>query len=74
MKDKLDRFYTNTDVSNSCVLLLKEILPKRMTSELIIEPSAGSGFFVNALYSNGFSNIIAFDISPKLSTVTEKLF
>lgn len=64
MKDKLDRFYTNVDTAKQCIDILVDTVPFLSSSSRIVEPSAGSGSFLEALKQSGFNDIIAFDIAP----------
>jgi predicted RNA methylase len=60
---KLDKYYTKQSVANKCYLTIKELLSKSGKKEkdlLFIEPSAGSGVFLNAIQENK----LGFDIAP----------
>jgi hypothetical protein len=62
----LEQFYTPPEIANFCVSLLFE---QRVinTNDIFLEPSGGTGSFINALLKNGVSekNIISFDTHPK---------
>ena len=73
MKDELDRFYTNIDVATVCVQEFINVYPASKQLP-IVEPSAGSGSFVDSLRANGFSNIVAFDISPSADEIIQANF
>lgn len=56
-KDKLDRFYTKTEVAKTCY---ETILPFLSDTDLIIEPSAGAGAFYDLIRSP----VIGYDLFP----------
>lgn len=62
---KLDKFYTNPKVSDYLVEKIFSKFPS-LKQRFFIEPSAGSGNFVNSLIKNGVKNekIFAIDIEP----------
>lgn len=66
-----DQFYTNKEVAKSCVDFIITHVPNT-SSYTWVEPSAGSGAFVDALDSH-FTRI-AMDIDPKSNTVKEMNF
>lgn len=66
-----DQFYTNREVSKKCVNLVIKHIP-RATKYTWIEPSAGTGSFVDALESQ--HKRIAMDIDPKTDTIEKKDF
>lgn len=76
MKIQNDQFYTKPDVSEKCFLIIKENFPKLLRGSKILEPSAGTGSFIEAFLKNGIkkNKIIACDIEPKHPLVIEQDF
>ena len=58
-----DQFYTKKQVAEFCCEELLKIFS--LKKEKILEPSAGTGVFVDALKEKGIENIEAYDIEPK---------
>lgn len=61
--EKLDKYYTKQSVANECYLAIKQLLKqagKKDKDLLFIEPSAGSGVFLNAIQEHK----LGFDIAP----------
>lgn len=56
-------FYTKTDVSSSIVKDIQKVIDFS-SFDFIVEPSAGSGSFLEALSKIGLKNIKAYDINP----------
>lgn len=70
MKSKnLDQFYTNPIISDELVKKTIELLPS-IKNYSFLEPSAGTGNFIESLINNGIdkNNIFAFDLDPKPKT------
>jgi hypothetical protein len=67
-KDELDRFYTKQGVANQCVGLFVE---KWGTNFKFVEPSAGGGAFIDALFYNKCSDVLAYDIAPMRDDIIE---
>lgn len=65
MKIQLDKFYTNPSVCDYLINKLFSYFPS-LKQSYFIEPSAGSGNFVNSLLKNGINTdkILALDIDP----------
>lgn len=61
MKQKLDQYYTPRDEAEKCVEFFLEKVGRNFT---FTEPSAGTGVFVEALISRGFSPS-CYDLEPK---------
>ncbi|MBN4089619.1 hypothetical protein OF364_02880 [Mycoplasma enhydrae] len=63
---KLDQFYTNPIICNSLIEIVQSLIPSQLQNE-ILEPSAGTGNFIDALVSSGVkpTKILAYDIDPK---------
>ncbi|WP_205852848.1 hypothetical protein [Mycoplasma phocoeninasale] len=71
--NKLDQFYTNPIVCDRIVEIVRQQIPSQLEHE-ILEPSAGTGNFINALEKIGIdkSVITAYDIEPKSSNIIKK--
>lgn len=65
-KDCLDKFYTSRQTAKKCVNTLDLNL-----FDLVIEPSAGDGSFLDTIIH---PNIIALDISPARTDITQQNF
>ena len=63
---ELDQFYTNPKVSNKLVKEIFRFVPEQYLNKFI-EPSAGSGNFIDSLLLCGIDrkDILAYDIDPK---------
>lgn len=66
--DKLDKFYTKSEVSEKCLRTLFNLL-SLTGKELFLEPSAGSGSF-----SKKVSNCEAYDILPEDDSIIKQDF
>ena len=44
----IDKFYTKSDVASSCITLIKQNVSMNET-DLIVEPSAGNGAFIDGI-------------------------
>lgn len=72
-RDTLDKFYTKKEVSKKCVdLFIQKINPK--SKDIIIEPSAGDGSFLEHLSIPYFLNLEAYDIEPENEKIVKKDF
>ena len=68
-RDTIDKFYTKKDISKKCVInFIEKIKPS--IDDIIIEPSAGNGSFLEFL--SHFQNIEAYDIEPENKKITKK--
>lgn len=67
MKIENDQFYTKQEVSLKCFSILKNNFSELINNSIILEPSAGTGSFINAFLDFGINkdNILAYDIEPK---------
>ena len=65
-----DKYYTKSDVVNHCIELLKKNI-KISKSDLIIEPSAGNGSFIEKIKLMS-SNYKFYDLKPESSEITEQ--
>ena len=70
---KFDQFYTNPLISDELVLIIKELLPSQFEKNFL-EPSAGTGNFINSLIKYGVnkSKIKSYDIEPKSEKIIKK--
>ncbi len=64
-RDPVDKYYTNLNCVNLCINLVKKHI-KFNPLDLIIEPSAGNGAFINAIKKIG-TKCQFYDISPDTS-------
>ena len=69
---QLDQWYTKPRVAVSLTERLLGVLP--VWDRTFIEPSAGTGVFVEALESMGVFNIKAFDIDPQMVGIDQQDF
>ena len=69
-RDTSDKFYTNDNVVLLCNNLIKQYL-KLNKNDLIIEPSAGNGAFINAIKKLS-NNYKFYDISPNNKEVIKQ--
>lgn len=76
MKIPNDQFYTKCEVSNHCFQIIKENYPELLRGSLLLEPSAGTGSFIEAFKKHGIKSnrILAYDIEPKHKDVIEADF
>lgn len=67
MKIINDQFYTKKTVAKDCFKIINDNFPELLTDSKIVEPSAGTGSFLEAFKEAGINNddIFAFDIDPK---------
>lgn len=72
-ESQLDQFYTNPIIADELVLIVKEMLPIQFEYNFL-EPSAGTGNFLNALQKQhvATSRIQAYDLAPKRSDIMQK--
>ncbi len=76
LQKNLDAFYTHPKIARFCLDLLKNLINQNLGLDLnafhFLEPSAGSGSFVDALKELGIADCIAFDIAPKAQGIQKK--
>ena len=72
-RNPIDKYYTKRDIVDFCIELVKKYLKIRKTMDIVVEPSAGSGVFYNAI-SRLCNNIRMFDIFPDSDIVVKKDF
>lgn len=65
---QLDQFYTNTNVSENCMKVLKEEFA--LNDFFLLEPSAGTGAFSDLFHANS----LALDLDPKREYIIKKDF
>jgi hypothetical protein len=71
-RDTIDKFYTKKEVSKKCVKLFIDIINPN-SKDIIIEPSAGNGSFLEYLSNIPFlKNIEAYDIEPENEKIVKK--
>jgi predicted RNA methylase len=68
----LDKFYTTQDTVENCIELFKKHI-KYKSNDLIIEPSAGNGAFIEQIKSLGTKTIF-YDISPEHNEIIKQDF
>jgi hypothetical protein len=62
-KEGLDKFYTKPSYSKKCIDKVFELYDKKF--DLIVEPSAGNGSFLNQLEGVKVPMVVGLDISPE---------
>jgi predicted RNA methylase len=72
-RDNKEQYYTIPEVAEECVATLKNLYDLD-SFECIVEPSAGTGVFVEKLLKFTTKEIISFDIEPKTDYITEGNF
>lgn len=70
MKSLADKFYTKPYVVNKCIEILKNHITIDRTNDVVIEPSAGGGAFIDAL-TGLCDRCIFLDLIPEHEGVTE---
>lgn len=70
MRALADKFYTKPDVVNKCVEILKNHFTIDRANDVVIEPSAGGGAFIDAL-AGLCDRCIFLDLIPEHEGVTE---
>ncbi len=76
LQKNLDAFYTHPKIARFCLDLLKDLIHQNLALDLnafhFLEPSAGSGSFVDALKGLGIADCLALDIAPKAQGIQKK--
>ncbi len=76
LQKNLDAFYTHPKIVRFCLDLLKNLIHQNLGLDLnafhFLEPSAGSGSFVDALKELGIADWDALDIAPKAQGIQKK--
>ncbi|WP_310790469.1 type II methylase [Helicobacter pylori] len=76
LQKNLDAFYTHPKIARFCLDLLRDLIVQNLGLDLnafhFLEPSAGSGSFVDALKELGIADCLALDIAPKAQGIQKK--
>ena len=67
--NKYDKYYTNNDIVKICCKLFDKYITINK-NDLIIEPSAGNGAFIDCL--NKYNNKLFYDIKPEHNNIIKK--
>ena len=71
-RDTIDKFYTNLNIASQCIRWFNENINIKNT-DVIIEPSAGNGSFIDGL-RNISSNCLFYDIEPEHTDIMRQDF
>ena len=71
-RDTIDKFYTNLNIASQCIRWFSENINIENT-DVIIEPSAGNGSFINDLRELS-SNCLFYDIEPEHADIIKQDF
>ena len=63
-RDTIDKFYTKQNVAQNCSNIAQQLLNIDNEFDVVIEPSAGNGVFINSL-TKICSNCLFYDIQPE---------
>lgn len=63
-RNTIDKYYTKPDVVQSCLTLLKTHIKIDNSTDLIIEPSAGNGSFINGIKELS-TQYLLYDLEPE---------
>jgi len=69
-KEQLGQYITSTEIAD---LMISLISPKYVTGR-ILEPSFGTGVFLDLLYERGFNNVYGVELDETFYTLIEKKF
>jgi predicted RNA methylase len=72
-RDNKEQYYTKPEVAENCVNTLRNLY-NLDSFDCVLEPSAGTGVFVEKLLDLTVNEIISFDIEPKADYITEGNF
>jgi len=64
LRDPIDKYYTKLDIVDACICLLTRTIDVSYIEDVIIEPSAGNGSFINGVKSL-CNNHLFYDIEPE---------
>jgi hypothetical protein len=67
-RDMLDQFYTSQTLAEECVSAFIKTVGPNTSTDLFIEPSAGTGVFSDILMTV-CTNVVSYDIEPKKSYI-----
>lgn len=77
LQKNLDAFYTHPKIARFCLDLLKDLINQNLGLDLsafhFLEPSAGSGSFVDALKGLGIVDCLALVLPLKLKAFKKKI-
>lgn len=68
--NNLNKFYTKAEIAEKCFELIKPFLEE---TDNFIEPSAGSGVFIDVIKKNNF-NVVGYDIQPDRNDIIQQDF
>lgn len=71
-RNTIDKFYTKKEVAEQCVELVKQNI-EILSDDLIIEPSAGNGSFIESI-KNISNNYIFYDLEPEHDEIIKQNF
>jgi predicted RNA methylase len=71
-RNTIDKYYTNENAVEMCITFVKEYLQIKNT-DLVIEPSAGNGSFINAIKTI-CNNCLFYDIEPENTEIIKQDF
>ena len=69
-RDTIDKYYTNQNIVTTCIQNIKQHIQLNK-DDLLVEPSAGNGSFINELLSLS-SNCLFYDIEPENSSIIKQ--
>lgn len=72
-RDTTDKFYTKSTVAINCCQLVEQFLDINKDIDIIIEPSAGNGSFIEPI-TNITTNTLFYDILPEHSKIVRQDF
>jgi len=72
-RDTIDKFYTDTKVVTRCIMNIKKHLKISKKNDIVIEPSAGNGAFINQL-KKLCDNHLFMDIKPEHPDIIQQDF
>lgn len=70
-RNSIDKFYTKPNIVELCFEKIKENINIDKISDLIIEPSAGNGAFINKIKENS-NNYKFYDLVPELEEIEKR--
>lgn len=74
-RDTIDKFYTKPEVVNECLKLFKKRF-RLKSNELVIEPSAGNGAFIDGIKTLGMNNSCPqyrfYDLEPEHTEIEKQ--
>jgi len=70
-RNAIDKFYTKKEITKLCYNIIKKTININKEKDLIIEPSAGNGSFIDVVKSLSYNNIF-YDIKPEHNSIIEQ--